>query len=164
VGRRAVVEQAVRLGLANPFDPYERIRLLELIGIPELMEDFKVDQQRAAEENDMFVAGVPVPPPLPWDNHDAHIISHRRLTFSDAFKAMHPSLQGFVFQHMQFHWDVLALNAAQPRKTGSVAPGGENKGTATGGGGTSEGSVEEELLDVESQLASPDTGGSAPGG
>jgi len=162
VGRRAVAEQAVRLGLANPFDPYERIRLLEVIGIPELMEDFKVDQQRAAEENDMFVAGVPVQPPLPWDNHDAHIISHRRFTFSDAFKALPPPLQMAVFEHMQLHWMVLAQNAAMPRKTGSVNPNGENKGTAEGGGGTSEGSVEEELLDVESQLASPDTGGSAP--
>ena len=169
VGRRAVAEQAVRLGLANPFDPYERIRLLELIGIPELMEDFKVDQQRAAEENDMFLAmvqgGPPVAPPLPWDNHDAHIISHRRLTFSDAYRLLPPPLQLFIQQHMQLHWTVLAENAAKPRKTGSVAPGGgENKGTAQGGGGTSEGSVEEELLDVESQLASPDTGGSAPGG
>jgi hypothetical protein len=60
---------------------------------------------------------------------------------------------------------VLAENAAKPRKTGSVAPGGgENKGTAQGGGGTSEGAVEEELAQTEAQLASPDTGGSAPGG
>ena len=169
VGRRAVAEQAVRLGLANPFDPYERIRLLELIGIPELMEDFKVDQQRAAEENDMFMlmaqGGLPVAPPVPWDNHDAHIISHRRFTFSDTFKMLPPPVQMLVIQHMQLHWGVMAQNAAMPRKTGSVAPGGgENKGTAQGGGGTSEGSVEEELLQVDSQLASPDTGGSAPGG
>jgi hypothetical protein len=165
VGRRAVAEQAIRLGLANPFDPYERIRLLELIGIPELMEDFKVDQQRAAEENDQFLAMMgPVQPPLPWDNHDAHIISHRRFTYSDAYRMLPPPVQMAVIEHMNFHWMILAENAKMPRKTGSVAPGGENKGTATGGGGSGGGSVEEELLEVEAQGASPDTGGSAPGG
>ena len=167
VGRRAVAEQGIRLGLANPFDPYERIRLLELIGIPELMEDFKIDQQRAAEENDQFAAGMPVQPPLPWDNHDAHVIAHRRFTFSDVYKMLPPPLQMAVIQHMQLHWMVMAENAAKPRKTGSVAPGGgENKGTASGGGGggNAEGSAEEEMLDMESQLASPDTNTGSPGG
>lgn len=164
VGRRAVADQAIRLGLANPFDPYERIRLLELIGIPELMEDHKVDQQQAAQENDMFLAGAPVPPPLPWDNHDAHALSHRRLTYSDAFKRSDPMIQEGVIQHMQLHWDTMMLNAAIPRKTGSVAPGGgENKGTAEGGGGTSEGATDEEQLNLESQMASPDTNTGSPG-
>ena len=158
VGRRAVAEQAVRLGIANPMDPYERIRLLELIGIPELMEDFKIDQQRAAEENDQFAAmQLPVQPPLPWDNHDAHIISHRRFTFSDVYKALPPEVQMAVIEHMQLHWMVLAEKAASMSKnTGAVNPKGENKGTAEGGGGTSEGATsdEEKLVGDDAQRAS----------
>ena len=164
VGRRAVADQAIRLGLANPFVPYERIRLLELIGIPELMEDFKIDQQRAAEENDQFLAGELVPPPYPWDNHDAHILSHRRLTYSDTFRDSPPEMQMALIEHMNLHWMVLSENAAKPRKTGSVAPGGgENKGTAEGGGGTSEGATDEEQIDLEGQMASPDTNVGRPG-
>ena len=164
VGRRAVADQAIRLGLANPFDPYERIRLLELIGIPELMEDHKIDQQQAAEENDLMLMGQPIAPPKPWDNHDAHILSHRRLTYSDAYKMSLPTIQMAIVEHMQLHWMVLVENASKPRKTGSVAPGGgENKGTAEGGGGTSEGATDEEQIDMESQMASPDTNTGSPG-
>ena len=158
VGRRAVADQAIRLGLANPFDPGERMRLLELIGIPELMEDYKLDKQKAAEENDLFMQGMPVQPPMPWDNHDIHLATHRNFMVSEKYRQLPPELQMAVYQHVDLHYAVMLERAAAPRKTGSVAPGGgENKGTAQGGGGSSEGATDEEQIDLEGQMASPDT-------
>lgn len=158
VGRRAVADQALRSGLANPFDPTERMRLLELLGLPELMEDYKLDQQKAAEENDLFMQGMPVQPPMPWDNHDIHLMTHRKFMVSEKYRALLPVLQVAVYEHVNLHYGVMLERAAAPRKTGSVAPGGgENKGTAQGGGGSSEGATDEETIDLESQQASPDT-------
>lgn len=180
VGRRAVADQAIRLGLANPFDPNERIRLLELLGIPELMEDYKIDQAQAAKENDQFLAlgmgpegasvdplGPPViQPPQPWDNHDAHVVVHRRFLLSDKFKTLPPNVQAAFMQHVNLHWQVMKEMAQSQRGAGTVAPGRgdkENKGTAEGGGGSSGGASDEEQIDLESQMASPDTNTGSPG-
>lgn len=164
VGRRAVADQALRTGLANPFDPSERMRLLDLIGLPELMEGHKMEQQKAAEENDMLLAGMPVQPPMPWDVHDIHLMTHQKFMSSHKYRESPVEVQLATYQHVQLHWGVMMERASAPRKTGSVAPGGgENKGTAQGGGGTSEGATDEEQIDLESQMASPDTNIGSPG-
>jgi len=162
IAKRAALEQAARTGAFNVMDPMERYRYLEALGIPELMEDHKLDMREAERENDAFSQGQPVPPPFPWQNHPLHIVRHRRFIMSDKFRALPPPVQGVVLEHMMLHSEIIAMSQMQLRP-GQSAPGGPaggSKGTAKG----DQAGTDQEMAQDEAQGASPDTftGGQGP--
>ena len=55
IGRRAILEQAMSFGAINVQNPMERYQVLELLGVPEMMEDHRIDMEAANKENDAFV-------------------------------------------------------------------------------------------------------------
>jgi hypothetical protein len=154
IARRAALEQAARTGAFNVMDPMERYRYLEALGVPELMEDFKLDLIEVERENDGLAEGHPILPPMPWQNHALHIARHRRFIMSDKYRALPPPLQSAVLQHMMEH-QILMSQAMMQLRPGQAVPG-----PAGGSGGTAKGDqagTDAEIAGEEAQLASPDT-------
>src|SRR3989304_8697481 len=52
---RGTLEQLFRWRILNPADPQERFRVLQLLGLPEIMEDYRLDWTQANRENDELV-------------------------------------------------------------------------------------------------------------
>jgi len=170
VGKRAVLEQAIRLGLLNPMDPQERFHALELLGFPEVMKDYDLDKQAAARENDKFfehdamlrtmaemsqqdpnagAAMVQQAFAIPWptvknalDNHIIHLQIHRRLGISDRFDTLAPLTQQALLTHIEAHSYALMLSQAGQMQ-GQGAPL-KSPGPATGDGSEGEGVNEAE--------------------
>ena len=55
---RGTLEQLFRWQVMNPADPMERFKIMQLLGMPELMEDYRLDWNQANQENDMLVEGA----------------------------------------------------------------------------------------------------------
>lgn len=164
IGRRAAYEQAARLGLVNIMNPQEKYAGLKLLGIPEIMPDYKLDKENAARENDIFVTG-PEPPeaPKPWDNHAVHLEEHRNLILSEKFSLLPPEMQQTAHAHVMIHFQFQTQMSMQSG-VGNMAPKppiGNAKGTAKEGAssGDAEETPDQSLLDQETQNASPDVGG-----
>lgn len=159
IARRAALEQAARTGGFDVTDPMQQYRYLEALGIPELMEDFKMDLREAERENDMFAQGQPAPPPMPWNKHPLHMVRHIRFVNSDKFRSLDPKLQGAVFQHMMAHQEAIEAMKVQlsPGQAVPAGPAGGSKGSAKG----DQAGTDKEVSDRETQGASPDsfTGG-----
>jgi hypothetical protein len=166
IGRRAVVEQGVRLGVISPFEPSERFRVLQLLGIPEIMEDYKRERGDASRENDLLVQDRPVRQPMPWENHPIHLDIHKAILTGARYESMSPEAQQAVLAHAQMHF--LFMQSAQvPTGPGQIAP--KQPGPNGGNGGTAEGDAgmgESDLVQQDAQMASPDmmTGGMPMGG
>ena len=154
IARRAALEQAATSGAFTMTDPMQQYRYLEALGIPELMEDFKMDLREAERENDMFLAGQPVPPPFPWHKHPLHMVRHSRFTNSDMFREMDPKLQGAVFEHMMLHNEFLMQQQMQLGPGQNVPAGGPG---AQGNKPQGRGGSEQEVAQREAQGASPGT-------
>ena len=178
VAKRAALEQAARTGALNVMDPIERYRYLEALGIPELMEDFKLDMREAERENDEFkqlgimasqmdptmqqqgmgagqMSGLPqIQPPMPWQNHALHIARHRRFIMSETYRKLPNIVRGMVLEHMMLHQEFLVQSQMQLRP-GQAVPG---DGAGPAGGGGSKGTAKGDQAPVdEAQNASPDT-------
>jgi len=156
IAKRAALEQAARTGAFNVMDPMERYRYLEALGVPELMEDFKMDLMEVERENDELAQGMPVAPPMPWQNQPLHIARHRRFVISDKYRALPPPLQGAVLEHMMLHQQMMAQSqmqqgAGQNAPNMQAGPAGGSKGTAQG----DQAGTEKEMRDEEAQNASP---------
>lgn len=155
IGRRAALEQATRLAFISPVDPGERYRALQVLGIPEIMADYKQERADASRENDLLVHGQPVRPPLPWENHPIHLDQHKRILTGERFDALPPEIQQMVLLHANAHYQQMQMQSQQfASGPGQIAPG-PNQGK----GGTAkenEGSPDQEQLDQEAQMASPD--------
>lgn len=54
IAMRGTIQQLFNWGVLNPQDPQMAFRLYQLMGMPELMEDFRLDWNQANQENDMF--------------------------------------------------------------------------------------------------------------
>lgn len=157
IGRRAVLEQAVRLALISPYSPAERFRGLQLLGIPEIMEDYKRERMDASRENDRLMQGVPIRPPMPWENHPVHLETHKPILTGERWDAMPPPVQQAAVQHAQAHFLQMQMMQA-PTGPGQIAP--KPPGPNNGNGGTAKGDAsgsEEELVQQDAQMASPDT-------
>ena len=144
IGRRAAIEQAISLGALNMADPMQAFQVLEALGVPELMEDHRIDLEQANKENDGFLemaqGGEPVAPPAPWDNQGVHVVVHRRFYYSDHFKALPPPIQQVFIMHMTIHMEAMMAQMMGPQG---------------GNGGKSEGGTDKKQLDKETQNAGP---------
>ena len=152
IGRRAALEQAIRLGLASPYDPAERFRSLQLLGVPEIMADYKREKADASRENDLMIQGMPIRPPLQWENHPVHLETHKRILTGERFEALPPEVQQAAIMHSQQHYQNMQMQVAPPGP-GQIAPG-PNQGQ--GGTAKENEGGEQEQLDQEAQMASPD--------
>lgn len=157
IGRRAVVEQGVRLGVISPFEPAERFRVLQLLGIPEIMEDYKRERGDASQENDLLIQGFPIRPPMPWENHPIHLETHKAILTGERYDAMPPEGQQAAILHAQMHFLNMQQSQA-PTGPGQIAP--KQPGPNGGNGGTAKGDEAEgdeaDLVQRDAQMASPD--------
>lgn len=166
IGRRAVVDQGVRLGAINPYEPAERFRVLQLLGIPEIMEDYKRERADASRENDLLLQGAPIREPMPWENHPVHLETHKAILTGERYDAMPPPLQQAAIQHAQMHFFTMQQMQA-PAGPGQIAP--KQPGPNGGNGGTAKGDEnggEADMVQDDAQMASPDmmTGAMPMGG
>lgn len=155
IGMRATIEQAARLALLNPANPSDRFAALTILGVPELMEDYKLDASQAARENDAVLAGMPIQPPRPWENDGVHMASHRRRIVSEEVMA-NPNAYAALDMHMKQHWQSMMQKASVQPAAGTMVPGqaGGSQGTAKGDGGG--GGDEGEMMQRDAQGESPD--------
>jgi len=163
IGKRAALDNAVRLALINPMDPMEKYNALQLLNITELSPDYRADYEKTARTLDRLVNGEPTPPPEPWENHMVALSIIRRFTLSEAFEALPPDRQELIKAYAGLHYAFLQQSAMTNGNQGQVAQkpsaSGGSKGSAKGDNmGTDEGQLENER-----QGASPDTNSGAPG-
>lgn len=162
IGRRAVVEQGVRLGVISSYEPAERFRVLQLLGIPEIMEDYKRERGDASRENDLMIQGIPIRPPMPWENQPVHMETHKPILTGERWEAMSPEAQMAALIHAGFHFQQMQQSQA-PTGPGQIAP--KQPGPNGGNGGTAKGDEsggdEADIVQQDAQMASPDmnTGG-----
>ena len=156
IGRRAVVEQGVRLGVISPQEPAERFRVLQLLGIPEIMEDYKRERMDASRENDYLLQGQAVQMPMPWENHPVHLETHKAILTGERYMAMSPEIQQYAIQHAQGHFMNMQQTQA-PLGPGQIAPAGPNGGAGGTAKGDQPGGGEGDMVQQDAQMASPDT-------
>jgi hypothetical protein len=162
IGRRAALDNGVRLGLINVMDPMEKQNALALLNMQELTPDYKADQEKTARTLDRLVNGEPAQPPEPWENHMIALSIIRRYCLSEAFEVLDPQKQELIKASAGLHYAFLAQASAVNGNQGQVAPkpsaSGGSKGSAKGDNlGTDEGQLENER-----QGASPDMGSGTP--
>lgn len=51
---RGTLQQLFNMGIVNPADPQMAFKIYQLFGMPELMEDYRLDWTQANQENDLF--------------------------------------------------------------------------------------------------------------
>lgn len=167
IGRRAVVEQAVRLALVVPAAPAERFRALQILGVPELMADYKRERMDASRENDKLLNGIPLNPPMPWENHPVHLETHKPMLTGERFEALLPEMQQAAIAHANAHFMQMQAQAA-PSGPGQMAPGPPGPNDGRGGTAKGDGPIGEaedmemgpdrNMVMQDAQMASPDMG------
>lgn len=163
IGRRALIEQAVRLGFFNVQDPQEAYQALQAMGIPELMPDIKADMEHTSRVIDALVQGGTPPPPQPWENHPLAISVFRKFMLGEAFEALPPPIQQRIVAYAGLHF-VFMQQAAMTRQRGpgQVAPGpggGGSKGAAAPGQGQSLGTDQGQLNRAQQMPTHPQMAG-----
>lgn len=129
-GRQMLVQQLLQMGLLNPNDPEQRMKIFEEMGAVSLMPGAEADIKIVAEENAKFMGwatevgkqlkevqstGEQIPPeplmlliqstmplkPNPIiDHHPTHLVHHRRYALTDEFRALPEMAQALFTQHM----------------------------------------------------------------
>jgi hypothetical protein len=181
-GRQMLIGQALQWGLLNPNDPEQKMKMFEELGMTSLLPGAEADTKVVAEENARFMAwaqevakevealpddmdpeevlmalmatfplkGNPI-----IDHHPTHLVHHRRLALSDAFRALPEMLQNLFTQHiLQAHYTYMfaevatgigptgvmaGIAAQQQGNPGQSTPAGgksPQQGNGPGGGGS----------------------------
>jgi hypothetical protein len=147
-GRQMLVQQMLQMGLMNPNDPEQRMKIFEELGATSLLPGAEADIKVVAEEDAKFMAwaqqvakelekpeNADLPPdavitgvmqtfPLKvealLDHHPTHLVHHRRFAMTEEFRAL-PEIckQLFVQQHLTQHY----MFMIQELQTG-IGPGG----------------------------------------
>ena len=99
-----------------------------------------------------MIQGMPIRPPLQWENHPVHLETHKRILTGERFEALPPEVQQAAIMHSQQHYQNMQMQVAPPGP-GQIAPG-PNQGQ--GGTAKENEGGEQEQLDQEAQMASPD--------
>ena len=124
-GRQLLVGQALQWGLLNPQDPEQKMKIFEEMGMISLLPGAEADVKVVAEENARFMAWAQeaakslgegdVPPeqaiqlllqtfplkPNPiFDHHPTHVVHHRRLALTDAFRSLPDIFTQLFAQHL----------------------------------------------------------------
>ena len=123
--RQMLVGQALQWALLNPNDPEQKMKIFEEMGMTHLLPGAEADTKVVAEENARFMTWAQqavaalqdgqVPPEvaLPQllatfpvhgspiiDHHPTHVVHHRRLALTDAFRSLPQVLQQLFIQHI----------------------------------------------------------------
>jgi hypothetical protein len=95
----AKVLEAINASLVDISNPMTRLKVLQKLKIPDLMEDIENDVIAAVKENEGLAAGIP-PAVTPFlDNHVIHIIKHKVFVQSDEGAPF----KDFMMQHIAEH-------------------------------------------------------------
>lgn len=188
-GRQMLVGQGLQWGLLNPNDPEQKMKIFEELGMVNLLPGAEADTKVVAEENAKFmawanevkasldaeagnpdfdpaggIAAMMASFPLKGnpiiDHHPTHLVHHRRLALTDAFRQLPDILQQMFVQHiLQAHYQYmfmeqmtgmgptgvmggLAMQQQQQNpapKSGNPAPGGQPKQGGGPGGALGKG-------------------------
>ena len=159
IGRRALIEQAVRLGFVNIQDPLEAYQALQVMGIPELMPDFKADMEYTSRVIDKLTQGQPVPPPFPWENHPIAISVIARFMKSEQFEDLPDPIKHAIMMQAQLHF---AAMQAIPRQQGPGQAGKQPPQPGPGGPKGAQGGPGDVTPEERSQLVNDQQGPSHP--
>lgn len=146
---RATIEGELNLGLLNRDDPGTRRKIHTHMGTRELEDQVDIDLRDAERENDRFMRMVKKeqggePPKLrpKIDNHQTHLVEHRKVALSDEFRSLErkaeagDALAAFFVMMWNAHMDeheqvVMAAMMAQQQMSGGEEqpkPGTEGEG------------------------------------
>lgn len=162
VAKAARIGQAIQEGLLNVFDPQVRYMALKGLGIPDLMPNYNKDYEKAGRVLDQILScpdATQLPrPPQPFDNHAIHLEVLREAEVDESFETLDPWRQQAILLRAQIHFQYMNQNIQnQMSRAGQNAPRvGGAPGGRDGGGKAGPPSTEEQVLDQESQGASPD--------
>lgn len=120
-----LVGQALQWGLLNPQDPEQKMKIFEEMGMTHLLPGAEADTKVVAEENARFMTWAqqtvseledgetepeialphlmstfPVKGNPIIDHHPTHVVHHRRLALTDAFRSLPDILQQMFIQHI----------------------------------------------------------------
>lgn len=138
-GRQMLISQGLQWGLLNPNDPEQKMKIFEELGMVNLLPGAEADTKVVAEENAKFmawaqqvktslesmegdddfdpqmgVAAMMASFPLKGnpiiDHHPTHLVHHRRLALTDAFRQLPQVLQDMYTQHiLQAHYQYMFM-------------------------------------------------------
>jgi hypothetical protein len=123
--RQMLVGQALQWNLLNSNDPEQKMKIFEEMGMTHLLPGAEADTKVTAEENARFmtwaqqavqalddgetdpavalphlVATFPVKGSPIIDHHPTHVVHHRRLCLTDAFRSLPDIFQQMMIQHI----------------------------------------------------------------
>lgn len=162
VARRAVIEQALNLGIMNSQDPQVAYQILRMFGIPELAPgDLDIDIKEAAWENDTLLQSGMIRPPKNYDNHLVHAESHRKFLLSPKFKELQAraaqqdqgALQAVMAMEEHYSATLFFIQMAQQAASQGGKPQPPRESSGKGGPGT-----EGQMNQRDAQKASSNTG------
>lgn len=152
---RAALEQAAQMGIADLTDPKIRLQYARSLGVPQIMEEFNIDDEHIAREHAALLewakqvsdeqGNLTVPPdqggmmpvfvdPM-LDNHQMHYDRHRVWMLSEEFQALPTFVQqAWRVGHFMQHLMLLMQQQAQQTPAGTV-PSPQQPGAPGGGGG-----------------------------
>lgn len=114
----ADLQVMVGLGILGPQSamwPQEDLakakRFLDLEDDKAMAEELNEQRYHAEREDQFMLQGMPVYPPRPSENHDAHLEQHFSTKHSDQYKLLPPQIQMLFDQHIQRHL-ILAMPMA----------------------------------------------------
>ena len=162
-----------------PGSPEATTKLLEVLdmsGMEQALEEWRIDQREATRENVMMAQGQPCQV-QPWQNHSAHIAVHNRFRKGQRFLALPPEIQQLWAVHVQQHEEAGQMQkmVAGMAGMGPVGPGsgpdvppesgapGEGPAAPSGGealgGSAGPGGPDPGTLDPAAAGGPPDAGG-----
>lgn len=123
--RQMLVGQALQWGLLNSNDPEQKMKVFEEMGMTHLLPGAEADTKVVAEENARYmtwaqqavaalsdgetdpavalpvlISSFPVKGSPIIDHHPTHVVHHRRLCLTDAFRSLPEILQQMMIQHI----------------------------------------------------------------
>jgi hypothetical protein len=104
IGFQAIVQDLANMGMIDPTNPETRYKILQRFGVSELAGAEDGDIKQSERENWMFMSTQLVPTVNPQiDNHNVHILTHKKLAVTPEFERIQPALRMQMFQHIAEH-------------------------------------------------------------
>jgi len=132
---RALAMQSIQLmaqsGMLNMMDPRDKQRAFKMLdqeSPDEVIYDSNAHRRRAEEENYRMLRGEMVDP-MPHEDHDVHVLTHRAQMTTDEFYAAPEEIQHILIKHYQ-----KTLEMAMPQTGVTLPPEQQAQIQAAAGG------------------------------
>lgn len=116
--QQLAVQQLEQMGIINPQLPTTRLKIAQLYGMGNLVEDMDDEQMYATSEWEKIMQGIPAQVSMLIDNHEIHIAQHKKDARNSDFMSAPKEIQAqgilHIMNHMQSMMQLQAALNPQP--------------------------------------------------